>query len=133
MDGLNLVGNPLASPIDFTDITLTNVANNYYIYDPGANANVGWDETLSIGTGGCNGNIQSSQGFWLTATGAAPTATLDENAKVLEPINGGIFSEQDDRRQMVRLYLRDQAETFTDEALVHFVAGEALLALEKTP
>lgn len=125
VDGLNLVGNPLPSPIDFTDITLTNVANNYYIYDPGANANVGWDETLSIGTGGCNGNIQSSQGFWLTATGAAPSATLDESAKVLEPINGGIFSDQDDRRPMVRLYLSGQAGTSTDEALVHFIAGES--------
>lgn len=124
VDGLNLAGNPLPSPIDFTDITLTNVANNYYIYDPGANANVGWDETLSVGTGGCNGNIQSSQGFWLTATAAGPTATLDESAKVLEPINGGIFSEVDDRRPMVRLYLSDPSETFTDEALVHFIAGE---------
>lgn len=124
VDGLNLVGNPLPSPIDFTDITLSNVANNYYIYDPGANANVGWDETLSIGTGGCNGNIQSSQGFWLTATAAAPSATFTESAKVLEPINGGIFSDQDDRRPMVRFYLHDAAETFTDEALVHFIAGE---------
>jgi hypothetical protein len=124
VDGLNLVGNPLPSPIDFTDITLTNVANNYYIYDPGASANVGWDETLSIGTGGCNGNIQSSQGFWLTATAASPSATLNESAKVLEPINGGIFSDENDRRPMVRLYLSDQAETFTDEALVHFIAGE---------
>ena len=125
VDGLNLVGNPLPSPIDFTDITLTNVANNYYIYDPGANANVGWDESLSIGTGGCNGNIQSSQGFWLTATAAAPSATLDESAKVLEPISGGVFSDQADRRPMVRLYLSDPADTFKDEALVHFIAGDA--------
>ena len=125
VDGLNLAGNPLASPIDFGAIVRTNVANNYYIYDPGANANVGWDETLSIGTGGCNGNIQSSQGFWLTATAASPSATLTESAKVLEPINGGIFSDEQDRRLMVRLYLSDPAESFTDEALVHFIAGDA--------
>jgi len=123
-DGLNLVGNPLPSPIDFTDVTLTNVASNYYIYDPGASANVGWDEVTQIGTGGCNGNIQSSQGFWLTATAASPSATLDESAKVLEPINGGIFSDVQDHRPMVRLFLRDQDTSFTDEALVHFISGE---------
>ena len=124
VDGLNLVGNPLPSPIDFTDITLSNVEDNYYIYDPGANANVGWDEVAQVGTGGCNGNIQSSQGFWLTATGDSPSATLDESAKVLEPIAGGVFSDVQDDRPMVRLFLRDQDTSFTDEALVHFIMGE---------
>lgn len=123
VDGLNLVGNPLASPIDFTDLVLTNVDNNYYIYDPGSGTNAAWDEVTQIGTGGANGNIQSSQGFWLKANAAAPSVTLDENAKVLEPINGGIFSDEEDQRAMVRLYLTDEADTYTDEAVVHFING----------
>ncbi len=125
VDGLNLVGNPLPSPIDFSDITLTNVDNNYYIYDPGSGTNAAWDETTLIGTGGANGNIQSSQGFWLKANAAAPSATLDESAKVLEPINGGIFSDQEDHRAMVRLFLTNATGSYTDESLVHFINGEA--------
>lgn len=123
VDGLNLVGNPLPSPVDFTDFTLTNVDNNYYIYDPGSGTNAAWDETTQIGTGGANGHIQSSQGFWLKANAAAPSATLTESAKVLEPINGGIFSDVEANREMVRLFLRDAAATRTDEAVVHFIAG----------
>lgn len=123
VDGLNLVGNPLASPIDFTSLSKTNVDNNYYIYDPGSGTNAAWDETTLIGTGGANGNIQSSQGFWLKANAASPSVTLTEGAKVLEPINGGIFSDVMDRRPMVRLYLTDAAETYTDESAVHFING----------
>lgn len=125
VDGLNLVGNPLPSPIDFTDLTLTNVDNNYYIYDPGSGTNAAWDEVTQVGTGGANGNIQSSQGFWLKANAASPSASLDENAKVLEPINGGIFSDQEDRRPMVRLFLTAPGSGYTDECVVHFINGEA--------
>lgn len=124
VDGLNLVGNPLPSPIDFGALTLTNVDNNYYIYDPGSGTNAAWDETMQVGTGGANGNIQSSQGFWLHANAASPSATLTESAKVLEPINGGIFSEQDGPRPMVRLLLHRRGTEYNDEALVHFIGGE---------
>ncbi|MBK9760695.1 MAG: PKD domain-containing protein [Flavobacteriales bacterium] len=124
VDGLNLVGNPLPSPIDFGSLSLgADVDNNYYIYDPGSGLNVGWDETTSTGTGGCNGNIQSSQGFWLHCTGAANTVTVTESAKVLEPINGGVFSDQEENRPMVRLRLSGNGNAYTDEALVHFIAG----------
>ena len=123
VDGLNLVGNPLPSPIDFSALSLTNVDNNYYIYDPGSGTNAAWDEATLIGTGGANGNIQSSQGFWLKANAAAPSVTLDESAKVLEPINGGIFSDVQDQRPMVRMMLHGVGSTYTDEAVVHFITG----------
>lgn len=128
VDGLNLVGNPLPSPIDFSALNLTNVDNGYYIYDPGSGTNAAWDETSSIGTGGANGNIQSSQGFWLKANAAAPSVTLDESAKVLEPINGGIFSDEQDRRPMVRLLLSGNGSDYTDEAVVHFISGSPAFA-----
>lgn len=124
VDGLNLVGNPLPSPIDFGSLSLgADVDNSYYIYDPGAGVNVGWDETTAIGTGGCNGNIQSSQGFWLHCTGPANTVTVTESAKVLEPINGGVFSMVQDTRSKIRLELSGGGNPYTDEALVHFIAG----------
>ncbi len=124
VDGLNLVGNPLPSPIDFGSLTLgADVDNSYYIYDPGSGVNVGWDEVSQIGTGGCNGNIQSSQGFWLHCTGPANTVTVAENAKVLEPLNGGVFSLVQDTRSKIRLQLSGGGNAYTDEALVHFISG----------
>lgn len=124
VDGLNLVGNPLPSPIDFGSLSLgADVDNSYYIYDPGAGVNVGWDESTLIGTGGCNGNIQSSQGFWLHCTGPANTVTVTESAKVLEPINGGVFSMVQDTRSKIRLKLSGGGNPYTDEALVHFING----------
>ncbi len=125
IDGLNLIGNPLPSPIDFGSLSLgANVDNQYYIYDPGSGVNVGWDENTLIGTGGCNGNIQSSQGFWLHCTGAANTVTVTESAKVLEPINGGVFTDQQGMRPTVRLRLSGGGNAYTDEALVHFISGD---------
>lgn len=124
VDGLNLVGNPVPSPIDFSLISRgADVENFYYIYDPGSGQNAAWDEANGLGTGGTNGNIQSSQGFWLHATGSNLTTTVSEAAKVLEPINGGVFSQQLDDRPMVRLKLSTPASLFTDEALVHFING----------
>ena len=127
VDGLNLVGNPVASPIDFTLVSKgADVDNFYYIYDPGSGTNASWNETSSIGTGGANGNIQSSQGFWLHATGPAVTTTVSESAKVLEPINGGVFSmPMLDDREMVRMKLAGGGLSFSDEALVHFFSGDA--------
>ncbi|MBL8001529.1 MAG: PKD domain-containing protein [Flavobacteriales bacterium] len=125
VDGLNLVGNPLPSPIDFSLISLgADVDNFYYIYKPGAGTNAVWDETNSLGTLGTNGNIQSSQAFWLHATGAALTTTVSESAKVLEPSAGGIFSQQVDDRPKVRLRLNNTANDFVDEAIVHFISGD---------
>ncbi len=125
VDGLNLVGNPVASPIDFSLVTLgADVDNFYWIYDPGAGSNASWDEGLSIGTGGTNGNIQSSQGFWLHCTGSGCSATVTESAKVLEPLAGGVFSSAPETREMVRLKLSTGMNGFNDETLVHFIAGE---------
>lgn len=125
VDGLNLVGNPLPSPIDFSLIARgADVEDFYYIYDPGSGQNAAWDEANSLGTGGTNGNIQSSQAFWLHATGSDLTTTVSESAKVLEPLNGGVFSQQIDDRPMVRLKLTSATSAFADEALLHFISGE---------
>jgi len=124
VDGLNLVGNPVPSPIDFSLVALgADVDDYYYIYDPGSGTNATWDEANSLGTLGANGNIQSSQGFWLHATGSNVTTTVSESAKVLEPINGGIFSLQMETRPLVRLKLTSVGSSYADEAIVHFING----------
>lgn len=125
VDGLNLVGNPLPSPIDFGALSLgADVDSFYYIYNPGSGTNASWDESLQVGTGGANGNIQSSQGFWLHCTGVNNTVTVDESAKVLEPINGGIFSLVQETRPMVRLGISSTMNDYNDESLVHFIGGD---------
>ncbi len=125
VDGLNLVGNPVPSPIDFSLVARgADVANFYYIYDPGSGTNAVWDEANNLGTLGANGNIQSSQGFWLKANGPAITTTVSEAAKVLEPINGGIFSQEQETRPIVRLRLANTATARADEAIIQFINGE---------
>jgi hypothetical protein len=124
VDGLNLVGNPVPSPIDFSLVSRgSDVDPFYYIYDPGSGSNAVWDEANSLGTLGANGNIQSCQGFWLHASGPNITTTVSETAKVLEPLNGGIFSQQEDDRPLVRLRLANASNERADEAIVHFING----------
>lgn len=127
VDGWNLVGNPVPSPIDFTDVALgADVDNFYYVFNPVTGNNATWDEGLglSIPGGQLNGNIQSSQGFWLKANGAAVTTTVDENAKVLDLNGGGLFGgEQSAPHPMVRLQIDSGINAFLDETVVHFATG----------
>lgn len=127
IDGLNLVGNPLPSPIDFTDVVRgADVDNFYYVFNPISGNNVTWDEGLglSIPGGLLNGNIQSSQSFWLKANGPAVTTTVDENAKVLDLNGGGLFGGEESAPQpMFRLEISSGINTFFDETVVHFGSG----------
>lgn len=127
VDGWNLVGNPVPSPIDFTDVVLgADVDNFYYVFNPVTGNNATWDEGLglSIPGGQLNGNIQSSQGFWLKANGAAVTTTVDENAKVLDLNGGGLFGgAQSAPQPMVRLQINSGINPFLDETVVHFATG----------
>ena len=134
VDGLNLVGNPVPSPIDFSLVSLgADVDSFYYVFDPGSGTNASWDEVNSLGTGGANGNIQSCQGFWLHATGPAVTTAVSETAKVLEPLAGGIFSLGPETREMVRVKLTTAMNDFSCEALVHFINGDPALGERDIP
>src|SRR5690606_15741164 len=84
LDGWNLVSNPLPSPIAFSAIDRTNLADGYWVYDPVSGNSAYWDATsaISIPSGVLNGVIASSQGFWMKATESGPAATVGENAKV---------------------------------------------------
>lgn len=131
VDGWNLVGNPLPSPVDFGSISLgADVEQFYYVFDPVSGNNAAWDEALqvSIPGGSLNGNIQSFQGFWLKANGADVTTSVDESDKVLDPSGGGLFGgAQAGPQPYARLRLIGAQNDFFDETLVHFgVGGETL-------
>lgn len=126
VDGWNLVGNPLPSPIDFSQLALTNVDNFYYVFDPVSGNNATWDEGLglSIPGGSLNGNIQSFQGFWVKANAAGPGVTVEETDKVLDLNGGGLFGgDQQGPQPMFRLELTNAQNAFFDEAVVHFGTG----------
>jgi hypothetical protein len=131
-DGWNLVSNPVASPIDFTAISRgADVANQYYIFDPAIGNNRAW--TNGVGSGGANGIIQSSQGFWLKATGSAVTTTVSEDDKVLAP-TGGVFGGNDQPNMpMLRINLTNDQNSYGDESIVVFAQGTpALDAIDAT-
>ncbi|MBL4706639.1 MAG: hypothetical protein JKY54_19070, partial [Flavobacteriales bacterium] len=63
-DGWNLIGNPYASPVDFTDLSHTSIDNGYWIRDPQSGNMESWDETTSLSALGlADGNLASAQGL----------------------------------------------------------------------
>jgi len=87
-----LLGNPFASPIDWSTLPRTNLSNTYWGWDPNLSSTGGY-VTVSTsgsvtlispfsGTTGLNQYIQSGQGFFVQATAASPTLTIREQDKV---------------------------------------------------
>lgn len=127
VDGWNLVGNPLPSPIDFSTISKgADVANYYYVFDPASGNNAIWDETLglSIPSGALNGNIQSCQGFWLKANGPSVSTVVTESNKVLDRSGGGLFGgAMGGQSPLFRLEISSNMNSYKDETLVHLGVG----------
>lgn len=121
-DGWNMVSNPFPSPIAFDSISLgADVNAQYWVFDPAT----GTQQTYSggIGQGNVNGIIQSSQGFWLKAEGAAVSTSVSENDKV-EAHTGGVFGgNQQAVRPIVRLVVSSAINTYSDEATLIFDQG----------
>jgi hypothetical protein len=121
-DGFNLVSNPVASPIDFTLINRgANVNNQYWIFDPAIGNNRVWSN--GFGSGGANGIIQSSQGFWLKANGPAFATSVSEDDKVLAPTGGVFGGNEQPNVPMLRLFLTNDQNGFSDESIVVFEQG----------
>lgn len=68
--GLNLIGNPFASAIDYSLITKTNTDGHAYGYDNGV-----WTDF------GTNAILTPHQGFWVYATGAGASISVPETSK----------------------------------------------------
>ncbi|MCB0818172.1 MAG: PKD domain-containing protein, partial [Flavobacteriales bacterium] len=127
VDGWNLVGNPLASPIDLDALVLgADVDGTFWVFDPVSGNNYFRDTDLDVGSGpmATSSTIQSSQGFWAKANGAANSVTVDESAKTLDPNGGSPFGGmQLQNTPLLRLGLHSQLNQFSDEALLHFGVG----------
>ena len=87
-----LLGNPFASPIDWTTISGTDLSSTYWGWDPNLSSTGGYitvNKSGSViliapfsGTTGLNQYIQSGQGFFVQTTGPSPTLIIREQDKV---------------------------------------------------
>ncbi|MBL7952236.1 MAG: lamin tail domain-containing protein [Flavobacteriales bacterium] len=122
-DGYNLVSNPLPSPIRWSELDRTNVSGTAYIFNPAA-GNTG---VYIIGTGGTLGatdTIQSSQAFFVRATGASPSLQVDEADKVLARSYGGLFGgSQVNLFSGLHLRVSSGINQYMDETVVAFNMG----------
>lgn len=124
VDGWNLVANPLPSPIAFNLIARGADVEDYVTYfDPATGNTAVYDISLGFGTNGATNTIQSSQGFYLKASGSNLTTTVGESAKV-SGNNGGFFGGSEDAPELLRLQISSDMNTFSDETMMVFTAGE---------
>ncbi len=83
-DGFNLVGNPYASSIDFTNngLTLTRVDDKFWSYNPNTGSYGIYDAGLADSTNSITRYIASGQAFFIRANAASPVITFTEAIKV---------------------------------------------------
>ncbi len=140
-DGLyNMVGNPYASPVDFSKLNKTNLGDVFYTWDPYLNSQQGGYITMSgnpfdptadyiqspVSPAGQTKIIQSSQAFFVIKNDASAAASLNfsEPVKSLGSINGkGTFRPMNDLEMLrTNLYLlnTDGTTVLADGNLVQF-------------
>ncbi len=101
MNDYSFIGNPYASPVNWSLIDIQDISSTIYIFDPtinGSNGRGGYVSfNRSIGDAGANSNntskidnnIQSGQAFFVQITGSNPSLTFKENYKT--GINRAVF------------------------------------------
>jgi hypothetical protein len=135
--GLNLVGNPYASAIDWdlfntttttSGIYGTGVGTTIYVMDPVShNYGVYTKGTGGIGTHNTSNILPSGQGFFVSATNAAAKLIFNESAKVNTQVAGTnlLMGEQvDNSSQYIHLQLAKDSVN-TDDIIVRFVSNAA--------
>ena len=91
-DAYTMVGNPYASPVDFSTLSKTNLVNRFYVWDPTLNILGGYvmlDDlsnsgtyTKSVAASNQTKDIQSGQAFFvMTKTNGAASVTFNESNK----------------------------------------------------
>ncbi|MFM1795030.1 MAG: hypothetical protein RL642_1415 [Bacteroidota bacterium] len=120
--GINLIGNPYPSTIDWNAVSKgSNVDVGYMTYDPGVTGK-GWTaapryRAYNGTTGGAGQYISSGQGFLVyTSANSNNSITFEENDKVTN-VGGGFFAEKLTNHLIVS-FVYDSI--YYDEAYLHF-------------
>ncbi|MDB5251961.1 MAG: type sorting protein, partial [Flaviaesturariibacter sp.] len=127
-----MLGNPFASPIDWTTIPRTNLANTFWGWDPNLSSTGGYvtvssSATITLispftGSVGLNQYIQPGQGFFVRTTAASPTMTIREQDKVSN-FNANAFRVQANSIPLIAvnlMYGSAGSRVMTDGALLAF-------------
>jgi hypothetical protein len=106
--GYTMIGNPYASPIDWSTITRTNLSDTYWGWDPNLSSTGGYVTVSTTGTVtlispfsgsvGLDQYIQSGQGFFVKTTASSPVLIIKESDKVSN-FNPNAFRGQTNRGQ----------------------------------
>lgn len=118
--GINFIGNPYPSSIDWNAVTKSaSVDASYIVYDPGVSGK-SWTATARYrgwngSTGGAGRYIAAGQGFMVYTTGSG-TVTFEENDKTTS-VAGNFFSEKLIDHVIITLAY-DSA--YLDESYLHF-------------
>lgn len=90
-DGWNLVGNPYASPLDWSDILTPELSKKFYVYDPQSGNMDLWNELDGSNLYFLNGNVESGQSFWVQAN-STTNLIIEEVDKAANSI--GLFENE---------------------------------------
>ncbi len=118
--GWNIVGNPYACPILFSQIQTSYIGNYFYIYDAQSGSYQWYDgasNTSSIPEF-ANGIIAIGQGFWIK-TGGTPGLTFTQSLK--STTGTGTFIRQSDTPdQSIYLTLKQEGTTYKNVVSIDF-------------
>ena len=90
-DGWNLVGNPYASPLDWSNILTPELSKKFYVYDPQSGNMDLWNELDGSNLYFLNGNVESGQSFWVQAN-STTNLIIEEVDKAANSI--GLFENE---------------------------------------
>lgn len=112
-NGLNLVGNPFPSAIDWNSISLSNVDNGYATYDPVGHKYVAWNGSL----GDATRYISSGQAFFVMCTSSGTGTLTIEEADKYDGKGGNFFLEKLSNHMRINLMYDS---TYNSDAFIHF-------------
>ena len=115
-NGWSLVANPFASPIDFDQVSLNNVAS-YYSAATATGSYESYNRTTGNSTHPHVGNIiASSQGFWLKGNGTNASITFEQSHKATQTAS---FSKSQDKKPF-KVRLTDASNGLSSAVIIEF-------------
>jgi PKD repeat protein len=117
VDGFNLVGNPYPSPIDWLALDRTDLDLTYWIYNPEAGNVECFHPSSGNVFGLADGNIASSQGFWVRSTGSI-ALNFEETHKT--DLSSPIFKAIADAGTRLEINIGSSFNDYTDRSILFF-------------